>query len=56
MSNTTERKKASQKKTTASCEVCGESYIKTRAWKKYCSAGCRFKMWDVNNPRVKKGK
>jgi predicted nucleic acid-binding Zn ribbon protein len=37
------------------CVVCENKFIKNRAWQKFCSAKCRWNLWNNNNPRIKKG-
>lgn len=45
--------KEEKKKVIKTC-ACGERFIESRKWMKYCSAKCRWSAWAVNNPRVKK--
>jgi len=35
------------------CKYCEVLFKKTRSWKLFCSASCRKKYWDENNPRGK---
>lgn len=32
---------------------CGKAFRPVRDWQKYCTSLCRYKAWDVDNPRVR---
>lgn len=36
----------------ATCEYCGEPFIKTRPWKKFCNSKCQWNSWNIDHPRA----
>ena len=55
MSHSVERKKASKQSKRSKCLQCNKMFDVCRPWQKFCGRVCRYKNWDISNPRVKKG-
>jgi hypothetical protein len=36
-----------------SYEDCGRAFGPRRAWQRFCSERCRYKAWELENPRVR---
>lgn len=43
-------------KPTAFCERCGDVFVKTFPWKRFCSAACQYKLWIRKHPRIGVGR
>jgi len=53
MSNTVERKKVTEKKSTYSeCRECGRKFAVKRNWQKFCTSKCGFRSWAKTHPRI----
>jgi hypothetical protein len=56
MSNTAERKKDIKRLKIRKCQYCDSNFKVNREWQKFCSPQCRYKQWDIDNPRIKNEK